>query len=226
MPFLIVDYNAGAGGEGFCAGLSQSPQCEPLKHFRYENGRTKVFDVFEQEFLKPYPFVDSSVKPHPTLYTIVPTHLKTKLASEKLGGVRSIRISDPVEPDLWTYVKNMQIQKTLLSKEPTPEYFLGLVKILSETAVDKDFVKKINLDMSNVELILLSKGITPTPETIETHLDWIRNQINPDPVFDYDLIISYEDLVYQPDQVKERIESTFNLEIVGDWLNSYGKQLR
>jgi hypothetical protein len=226
MPFLIVDYNAGAGGEGFCAGLSQSPQCEPLRHFRYENGRTKVFDVFDQEFLKPYPKVDSSIKPHPTLYTIVPTHLNAKLASEKLDNVRSIRISDPVEPDLWAHVKNMQIQKTLLSKEPTAEYFLGIVKILSEIALDKNFVKKINRNMLNVELILLAKGIDPTPEAIETHLDWIRNQINPDPIFDYDLTISYEDLVYHPEQVKNSIESTFNLEIVGDWLNRYAEQLR
>ena len=53
MPFLFVDYDSGAGGEFFCEQLSQSKQCIKLTSKKYESGRTKVFDRFDQEFLKP-----------------------------------------------------------------------------------------------------------------------------------------------------------------------------
>ena len=53
MPFLFVDYDQGAGGEFFCESLSQSKQCVKLTSEKYKSERTKVFDQFDQEFLKP-----------------------------------------------------------------------------------------------------------------------------------------------------------------------------
>lgn len=221
MPFLFVDYDQGAGGERFCAGLSQSDQCISLEFKQYGNGRTKVLDVFKQEFLKPNPCVDSNIKSHETLYTIVPTHRQTYLAKNILNEVCSIRISAPVDPDLWAKVKEHQIKKVLLTQEPTPEYFFGLVKILQETAVDKEFVKKVKYTMSTVELILLSMGIEPTKTNIDEYLESVRALQLAEPNFDYDLIISYEELAYQPNLVKEKIESKFKINIVGNWLHSY-----
>jgi hypothetical protein len=216
MPFLFVDYDQGAGGERFCAGLSQSAECESLEFKQYKNGRTKVLDVFRQEFLKPNPCVDSTIKPHNTLYTIVPTHRQTSLAKTIFNEVRSIRISVPVDPSLRSKIKEHQITKVLLTQEPTPEYFFGLVKILQETAVDKEFVKKVKYTMSTVEIVLISMGIEPTETNINKHFEYVRAVRLPEPEFDYDLIIPYEELAYRPDLVKEKIESKFKINVIGN----------
>ena len=55
MPWLFVDYDQGAGGEAFCLKLSQSPQCKTLRGEKFPNGRTKVYDEFDQEWLKIVP---------------------------------------------------------------------------------------------------------------------------------------------------------------------------
>ena len=220
MPFLFVDYDPGAGGEKFCAGLSQSPECDPLEFVFYTNGRTKVLDVFDQEFLKPTPKV-KIVKSHDTLYTVVPTHRNTSLAYKLLDNIYSIRISRPVDPDLWNQIKEHQIKKVLLTQEPTGKYFIGLLKILKETAVDKDFVRRVRYNMPTIEIILLSKGIDPTQENINNHLETLYNERMEEPKFDYDLIIPYEDLVYNHDSVRNQIKRCFGITVVGDWLNSY-----
>ena len=75
--------------------------------------------------------------------------------------------------------------------------------------------------MLNVEIILLSMGIKPTAENIEQHLQQERNEKRKEPDFEYDLAIPYEDLVYRPDQVRKQILEKFNIEVVGDWLESY-----
>lgn len=221
MPFLFVDYDQGAGGERFCAGLSQSAECESLEFKQYKNGRTKVLDVFRQEFLKPNPCVDSNIKSHNALYTIVPTHRQTSLAKNIFNKVYSIRISVPVDPSLREKVKENQINKVLLTQEPTPEYFFGLIKILQETAKDKDFVKKVKYTMSTVEILLLSMGIDPTETNINKHLESVRDLRLPEPNFDYDLVIPYEELAYQPELVKEKIKSKFKINVVGNWLHNY-----
>jgi hypothetical protein len=220
MPFLFVDYDQGAGGERFCAGLSQSAECETLEFIRYANGRTKVLDVFKQEFLKPNPNV-AVLDSHDTLYTLVPTHRKTAQASELLGNVRSIRIQMPTDTALWNQIKENQINKVLMTQEPTPEYFFGLLKILQNTAVDKDFVRRVKYTMSTIEIVLLSNGVEPTEQNIKEYIDIIRNQCIPEPKFNYDLVIPYEDLAQRPDHVQKEIESCFKINVVGDWLNSY-----
>jgi hypothetical protein len=221
MPFLFVDYDQGAGGERFCAGLSQSAECESLDFTRYENGRTKILDMFEQEFLKPNPHIDSNTKPHNILYTIIPTHRKTVLAHKLLGNISSIRISMPTDPELWDKVKRAQIEKVLLSKEPTQKYFFGLLKILQEDAVDKDFIQKVKYTMRTVELVLLSKGIDPTQQNIDEYINTVRSQHIPEPDFNYDLTIPYEDLVHNPNTVQNQIKSCFKINVVGDWLTHY-----
>ena len=220
MPFLFVDYDQGAGGERFCGGISQSPECQQLKFVEYPNGRTKVVDVFCQEFLKPRPKVNV-VNSHDVLYTVVPSHRNTLLAYRLLDNVHSIRIRTPVDPDLWNQIKEHQIKKVLLTQEPTGEYFIGLLKILSETAVDKDFVRRVHCSMPTAEIILLSNGIDPTQENINNYLETVYNEHMEEPNFDYDLIIPYEDLVYNHAGVRDQIKSCFGITVVGDWLNSY-----
>lgn len=221
MPFLFVDYSQGAGGERFSAGLSQSSQCEPLQFVRYENGRTKVLDVFKQEFLKPRPQPDRSMQSS-DLYTIVPCHGRTAMAQQLLGSVRSIRIRLPEDEDLYQHIKDQQIQKVLLTQEPTPEYFFGLIRILQEDCQNPDFVKHVRYNMLTVEIILLSQGVEPTQKNIDTYLEWIRTGRDTEPDYDYDLIIPYEDLVRRPNLVREQIQQTFGIVVVGDWLESYG----
>jgi hypothetical protein len=222
MPFLFVDYNQGAGGERFCAGLSRSAECYPLQFETYANGRTKVLDVFRQEFLKPSPKPDVTVTSG-NLYTVVPCHEQTQLAAHVLGDLRSIRIQLPLDEVLYQHIKNQQIQKVLLTQEPTPEYFLGLVRILQQTCVDPDFVRHVRHHMLNVEIILLSQGIKPTQQAIDHYIEHIRSTRDPEPDFDYDLIIPYEDLVARPSMIRKQLHSTFGITVVGDWLESYGQ---
>ena len=143
MPFLFVDYDHGLGGEKFCAGLSQSSECEPMEFAVFDNGRTKVKDIFNQEFLQLNPNVTTKSS-HPTLYTVVPTHRHSKLAKSILSNVQSIRIKPPTSQEIWEKVVEQRMRKVLFTQEPTQEYFLGLLKILSESAVDPDFIKKVN----------------------------------------------------------------------------------
>jgi hypothetical protein len=221
MPFLFVDYSQGAGGERFCAGLSQSSECDPLPYVCYENGRTKVLDVFDQEFLKPRPRINTNIKSGDN-YTIVPCHEHTLLAQQLLGSVCSIRIKLPQQPEMFQAIKDQQIKKVLLTREPTPEYFLGLVKILKETCQNPDFVRHVRYHMLTVEIILLSQGLEPTQENIDNYIKKVRSFRVAEPDFDYDLIIPYEDLVQDPDRVRKQIKDTFGITVVGDWLESYG----
>ena len=220
MPFLFVDYDQGAGGERFCAGLGESPQCEKLLYQKFENGRTKVHDVFAQEFLKPIPDIEIK-KSHPELYTIVPTHRRINLARSLLEDVYSIRIQRPRDKELHQHMIEQQIKKVLMTREPTPEYFFGLLKILSDSACSKDFVKKVKYHMLTVEIILLSQQIDPTPDAIENYLHQVRNQIEIEPDQPYDLVIPYEQLAYNPDQVKKALYLNFGISVVGDWLTTY-----
>ena len=221
MPFLFVDYDQGAGGERFCAGLRLSPECETLRYQQFGNGRTKVHDVFSQEFLNLTPKIEIK-QSHPELYTIVPTHRHVDLAKSLLDDVYSIRIQQPRDEDLRQYMIEQQIKKVLLTREPTPEYFFGYLKILSNSAVDKDFVRKVKYNMLTVELILLSQNIDPTTDAVETYLHEIRNNKPAEPDQDYELVIPYENLIHNPDQVCAELHNIFGITVIGDWLASYG----
>lgn len=220
MPFLFVDYDQGAGGERFCAGLGKSPECERLRYQQFSNGRTKVHDIFAQEFLKPTPDIEIK-KSHPELYTIVPTHRHTDLARSLLEDVHSIRIKLPEDRDLHQHMIEQQIKKVLLTREPTPGYFFGLLKILSKSASNKEFVRKVNYRMLTVEIILLSQNIEPTPEAVEKYLIEIRNTKEVEPDQHYDLVIPYEQLVHNPEQVKKALYLNFGITVLEDCLASY-----
>lgn len=221
MPFLFVDYDQGAGGERFCAGLGESPECERLPYQQFSNGRTKVHDLFNGAFLaKSHPTVQIK-KSHPNLYTVIPTHRRTDYAKSILEDVHSIRIRMPEDPALQKQIIEQKINKVLLSPEPRPEYFLGELKILSEFENNRDFIKKVRRDMRNVELVLLSQGKDPTPESIEEYLQAVRTKHYPEPDYKYDLVIPYEKLAYDPKQIKQILNQQFGITVVGDWLASY-----
>jgi hypothetical protein len=221
MPFLFVDYDQGAGGERFCAGLSESPECERLPYQQFTNGRTKVHDMFDGAFLaKSNPEVRVK-KSHPSLYTVIPTHRRTNYAKSILEDVHSIRIRMPEDPVLYNQITEQKINKVLLSPEPSPEYFLGELKILSESENNRDFIKKARRDMRNIELVLLSQNKDPTPEAIEQYLQTVRQQRYPEPDHEYDVVIPYEKLAYEPDQVRQILDQQFGITVVGDWLASY-----
>jgi hypothetical protein len=218
MPFLFVDYDQGAGGEKFCAGLSESTECEKLSFKKYQNGRTKVQDVFAQEFLKEKPNIKIK-QSHPDLYTIVPTHRHTDLARSLLENVQSIRIGLPQDPKLYQHMIEQRINKVLLTREPDPGYFFGLLKDLSP--IDRDFFKKIKYNMLTVEIILLSQSIDPTPSAVEQYIDQVRTTRYQESDQPYDLVIPYEQLVYDTDQVKIALSQNFGITVVGDWLENY-----
>tara|TARA_R110000822_G_C15330417_1_gene494525 strand:- start:2965 stop:3657 length:693 start_codon:yes stop_codon:yes gene_type:complete len=223
MPFLFVDYDQGAGGEFFCASLSESPECISLRTRKYPSGRTKVHDVFHQEFLKPRPNAKILVA-NADKYEIVPTHKHTAKAAELLGDIKSIRIANPVDDAYWKFLKKQQIDKVLLSIEPSGEEFIGMVKILQETAVDTNFVRKIKHGMDTLSLQLLSKGLVPSEENRANFIDQLYIKSSKEPEFDYDLIIKYEDLFLHPEQVKVDLEKTFGITIISEWLLSFKQQ--
>lgn len=226
MPFLFIDYDQGIGGEFFCANLSKSDQCVELLSTRYNNQRTKVHDIFGQEFLKPNPQITTK-NSHDYLYDIVPSHRNTYLARQYLSGVSSIRIANPTDQRLWQFVINQRINKVFLSQEPNSEYFLGQLKILRETARDPDFIRKVNSSMDLLSLKLLAEGIEPTESARQTKLTQIKNQLPwPEPDYEYDCILGFEDLVFNPLWVKGIIYKKFNINIEDNWLDQYSKDYR
>jgi hypothetical protein len=214
MPFLFVDYDSGAGGEQFCAGISMCGQCQPLPSTKYKTGRTKVQDVFAQAFLRAtprFPIIQS----HPTLYTVVPSHRNTHIAYNSLQDVHSIRISMPKDPVLFAKLKEDQINKVLLAREPS-RHFIGLVKDITEFAVDKNFVRKIKYGMSTVQIFLLAQGLEPTQANIDQFLEAERNFREPEPDFAYDLIVPYEKLVNDKIWVSMMLKEKFGIEYAFD----------
>lgn len=222
MPFLFVDYDQGIGGEFFAAQLSHSEQCVPLEYTIYDNKRTKVKDVFHQEFLKPNPKIETILS-HPDKYTIVPAHRSTSIAYQLLTNVNSIRIASPTDPDLCAYVAEQRIQKVLLSKEPTSYYFVGLLKILQSTAQDPDFLKKVKSNMDVLTITLISMGLDPTEDNKNKYISKVRQNKLIEPVDYYDLIIPFDDLVHNASQVQQQLKKIFDIELHSNWLYTYQK---
>lgn len=220
MPFLFIDYDQGMGGERFCAGISQSPQCETLTWIDVGNNRIKVFDLFGQEFLKPTPKIQA-IHSHPTLYSVVPTHRKIKFARQWLQDVKSIRLQLPDDDVLYQKIKQNQIDKVILAGSGTQELFFGNIHILDQKADDPDWKRHVRYSMTYVELYLLSQGIAPTKQNIDTHVNNLRSVRVMEPSLGWDLTIRYEDIVNNPDIVCKQIHNAFDIDIVGDWIYSY-----
>jgi hypothetical protein len=222
MPFLFVDYDQGAGGEYFSAMLSASEQCVTLKFEEYENSRIKVFDKFDQEFLKPNAPHPNILESSINLYDIIPTHRLCDLAEKLLGNIQTIRIASPdVDDKTWAFIKYQQKYKVLLSKL-SPKLFVGEVKMLARSTVNPNFLKQINIKMDNLDLVLLAKNIEPTKENREFFLNNYCSHI-PEPEFNYDLIIPFNDLIFDTEFVKQSILNTFGIKITDNWLDRYRK---
>jgi hypothetical protein len=220
MPFLFVDYDQGAGGEYFCAKLSHSIQCRKLDSITFQNTRTKIVDLFGQEFLKTIP-QPKYLEAHPTLFDLVPTHRTSLLAKELLGNINSIRIANPIDESLWQYLKHQQITKTKLAPMPTDAHFIGEVNTLMRSSSNNDWVRRVQRNMDGLSLILLSKGIEPTEESKKTYIDQLMSFKEPEPDFEYDLIIPYEDLFYNTEQIKINLKNIFKISIDDNWLDKY-----
>jgi hypothetical protein len=221
MPFLFVDYDQGAGGEFFCSQLSQSKQCISLKYVKYPNGRTKVFDRFDQEFLKITPHI-TPVKADEIFFELVPTHRHTKLAYEQLSDIRTIRITTPeIDSPLWLYFRQQVISKVLLTREPTDQQMVGLLKILVGASSNTEFLKKIKSEMDTLSLILLSNGVDPTEKNKLDCINYLLTNSDPEPEFNYDLIIQYNDLFFNTESIKTKLRETFGITIEGNWLDTF-----
>lgn len=221
MPFLFVDYDQGAGGEFFCAQLSRSDQCVTLDYVKYSNNRTKVFDRFQQEFLKINPAVDL-ITADDNLYEIVPSHRHTELAKDILPDIKSIRISQPnIDDPLWYYYKQQQILKVLLTKEPTSQQMVGLLRILVNSTGNKEFLKKIKPGMDTLSLILLADNINPSAENKDNYISSLLSNRTPEPKFSYDLIIPYRDLFFNTQKIEQNLQKIFSITVKDSWLDTY-----
>jgi len=221
MKYLFVDYDQGAGGESFCASISQSAQCCPLESVVYSSGRTKIKDMFDQEFLKAKSFPDATRKGHDHLYNVVPTHRHTDLANQLLANVWSIRIKNPSNEKYWKFLKHQQLIKVLLAKEPTDEYFVGFVRNIRQETGNSEFVKKVKRDMDTLSIILLSRGIEPTDQNRQDYIQKIYNRRLPEPDYSYNLVIPYEDLFDRPDHVEQQLYEVFEIKLHSKWLYRY-----
>ena len=222
MPFLFVDYDHGAGGEYFCSCLSKAPQVEPLEFERFDSGRTKIQDVFAQEFLKEQPNPNLAITADKEQYTLVPSHRRTDLAAQLLPAVYSIRIQRPVDALYYQFFRQQQMQKVLLVSEPTDGYFLGFVKILSQKYNTTAFLSKINRNMDNLSLTLLAQGIEPTDHNRQHYLAELqifKPRLEPD--FQYNLNIAYEKLFQDPTGVADDVKKCFGIDVDPVLLHKY-----
>jgi len=220
MSFLFVDYDQGAGGEYFCAQLSRSTTCRTLEYGTYDTGRTKINDLFDQEFLRKFPRVTVK-EPSSDLYEIVPTHRHTTLAKTQLKDVKSIRIANPVDNNLWTYLKHQQIKKVLLACLPSTEHYIGELRMLAREVGSDHWIRQAHISMDNAELVMLSRGIELTEENKNTFINEVVGEELTEPEYNYDLIVPYEDLFFNTVKIEQQLLDTFGIQIADNWLSAY-----
>ncbi len=222
MPFLFVDYDQGAGGEYFCQQLSMSAECVNLTGFKNRDNRTKINDIFEQEFLKILP-EPKFIEDNTDLYHVVPSHRNTELAKSMLDNVRSIRIANPVDAEFWDYLKLQQNNKVLDARLPSDKHFLGELRMLLRVTENKEWVKNVKSDMDNLSLIMLAKGLELTEKNKNNLKKLVYNYLEAEPNTTFDLVIAYEDLFNDTEKIKQQIKDIFNITITGNWLERYRK---
>lgn len=222
MPFLFVDYDQGAGGEFFCYNLSLEESCIPVeKKILTKEKRTKIEDVFGQEFLKYNPKIFFK-KSHPTLYELIPAHRTTPLAKELNLNFKSIRISSPTDTEFIKFFNYQKCKKVFFSKLPNKLYYVGELENLSRVSKNKDWIKQASYEMDYLSLFMLSKGVELTEENKKIFLEGLLT-IEDEPNFNYDLIIPYENLFINTDKIKKNILNIFNINIKNNWLDQYKK---
>lgn len=222
MPYLFVDYDQGAGGEFFCYNLSLENKCKPMAMISTPQGRYKVIDAFDQEFIKKNPIVNFK-KSSDSLYELVPSHQNTYIAKNIGLDFKSIRIKFPTTKKFIDYVLYQQVNKVLLAPLPSAKHFFGELELLSRQVKNKDWIKKASIHMDNLSLILLANNMEPTPENKQFVLDTMFPKEHPEPDFDYDLTIEYETLMHNTEWIKQQIKEKFAIEILGNWLDDYKK---
>lgn len=222
MPFLFVDYDQGAGGEFFCYSLSLENGCVPLAAESSSQGRYKVYDSYEQEFIQEHPIVTYK-KSNNNLYEIIPSHRNTYIAKDIGLDFRSIRIAFPVTKPCIDFVIYQRVNKVLLAPLQTTKHFFGELKALLRESKNKDWIKKTSKDMDYLSLLLLANDIEPTVENREYCLEKLLQDKRDEPNFDYDLVIEYENLIDNTSLVKKQIKEIFGITIHGDWLEKYKK---
>ena len=222
MPYLFVDYDQGAGGEFFCYSLSLENGCVPLPAESTVRGRYKVIDAFNQEFIKKNPIVNYK-KTSDDLYELVPSHRNTYIAKNIRLDFKSIRIKFPTAKNLIDYIVYQQVNKVLLAPLPSAKHFFGELEMLSRESKNKDWIKKASIHMDNLSLLLLANDVEPTPDNKQFALDTRFPKNYPEPDFDYDLILEYENLIYNTNLIKQQIHDKFGIKIQGNWLEQYKK---
>jgi len=221
MSFILVDYDHGCGGEYFSYALSKSPQCHELKR-KTLNKRTKVLDVFGQEFLKINPKI-KTIPPLDEKHIIVPNHQKTLLAQSLLGDCKSIRIQYPTQMQYHLYVVRCIEEKVLNSKQFGIREWSGYIKLQFEN--NKELLKKINLSMDNFDILLVSEGIEPTKENKQKWIaELLENFPHEEPDCCYDVVIEFRELIEDIDSIVKKIKDKLKIDIDRELLTKYEKE--
>jgi hypothetical protein len=220
--FLFVDYDQGLGGEYFCANLSRASQCNTLETHTYSNSRTKVKDVFGQEYLKPTPALKILDSPE-NLYDVVPVHRQINLIQDNFKNFKSMRLAYPTDPMQKKFVFHQRLQKVLLSPEPSTEYFLGLVKILLEQSTDLSWVKKVKPSMDSLTIHMISQGFALTEENRQLFINGYFSEVSAatEPTFPYDVVIDFSDLLYNHEKIQDQLQAAFGISSDTNWMITY-----
>lgn len=104
---------------------------------------------------------------------------------------------------------------------PSAEYFFGELKILQSTATNPKAVASCRKDMDYATLFLISQEIEPTIENKVKFVQQRFDKIMPDPIFEYDLILHFEDLIFNRQCVIDKINDTFDLELPANTLQRF-----
>jgi len=224
MPFLFVDYDQGAGGEFFCSQLSQTEQCNSLSTLINEKNRVKIQDVFNQAWLDPAAKVEYR-EPDPVKFDVVPTHHRTPEAKKMLKSVKSIRIASATDDHLWSFLKNNQKNKVLLTtQKQNGIYFLGDLKLAVKRSNSTEWLRKVNANTTNLDIRLLSNNIEPSESSKLEYIRKLYNTREQDPEFDWDLVIPYEKFFFDTFWIVTQLKQKFNIELPEQSLEKFYKQ--
>jgi hypothetical protein len=221
MSFILVDYDHGCGGEYFSYTLSISPQCHTLER-KTINKRTKVFDVFQQEFLKFNPNINNiSIPVLDEKHIIVPVHQQTNYVKNLLLDCKSIRIKYPSKLEHHLFVVKCIQEKVLNATQLGISEWSGFVKLFFDDN-NKEFLKKLNLKMNNFDIILWSKGIEPTNKNKKKYVQNLIDKFpKNEPTDNYDVVIEFSELIEDIDAIIKRIKDILQVDMSRELLLKY-----
>jgi hypothetical protein len=221
MSFLVIDYDQGCGGEYFTTICSSAPQCRSLEH-RKIGTRTRVLDIFKNEFLKPNPKIQNIPKLS-DLHEVIPTHRHTTTIKELLLDVLSIRITYPNEMNHHLFVIQNIIDKVLFAPQFDILDQIEFIRILTNEH-NRDNFKKVKPNMQNIDIILISLGLDINEQNKKNYIKrMIDRYPRSEPNIEYDLIVNYRDLVENTTEVVKQIKSRFDIDVPYDLFKTYEK---